>query len=408
MINRENYINSIIPFVDTELIKVITGVRRSGKSVMLKLIQDYLISKGVKPEQILSLNFEEIRHESLLEYHRLNEYLETFIVNSSLKSYIFMDEIQEVKSFEKVINSIRATFEGRVDIYITGSNAKLLSGELASLIGGRYIQFQIFPFKFSEYVAAKSSLGISASSEEYFQSFVLEGGMPFQIFNHLSFNDRVNYLNDLYSSIILKDIIQREQIREIDLLKRLLSYIFANTGRTFSASSINKYLKSEGINASTTTILNFLRFAENAYAIIALKRYDIQGKKILSTQEKYYVIDHGLRQALYGRNTNDIELILENIVLLELIARGYEVFVGKTHHLEIDFIAQKVEKHGFEKKYIQVSYLLASEETKEREFRSLRDINDNFEKIILSLDRFTSSSDGIIHRNIIDWLLMSD
>lgn len=405
MIIREAYLRQIVPFINTEVIKVMTGVRRSGKSVMLTMIQDYLIRQGVAREQFFLLNFEELANEPYLEYHALNHAMEAFIVENKSKSYIFLDEIQEVKSFEKVINSLRATYGDKVDIYITGSNAKLLSGELATLLSGRFVQFEIYPFKFSEYVSAKRSIGEKKTDLEFFQSYVMEGGMPFPALQDFTYRDRQNYLSDVYNSIILKDILERENIRDAELLRRLLNYVMANTGRTFSANSISKYLKNEGISASPTTILNYLAYAESAYALLPLKRYDIQGKKLLSTHEKYYIVDHGMRQAILGRNEEDVELVLENIVFLELMVRGYDVYVGKTNRYEVDFIAERKIEKGLERKYIQVSYLLASRETREREFRSLREIEDNFDKIVLSLDPIVRDVDGIKHENLVDWLL---
>jgi len=398
MVKRSNYLNAIIPFIDTELIKVLTGVRRSGKSVMLKLIQNHLIEHGVEESQFIIINFEELKYEPYLEYGALNDYLEKQIYRNEKKTYIFLDEIQEVKNFEKVINSLRATYENKVDIYITGSNAKLLSGELSTLVGGRYIQFEIYPFTFAEYVKGRESIGDKKNNLEHFQSYLVEGGMPFLALQKFSYKDRLSYLSDVYNSIILKDIIERENIRDPELLRRLLSFVLGNIGRSFSANSVRNYLKNEGISASVTTILNYLSFSESAYAIIPLRRFDIQGKKFLSSQDKYYVVDHGLRQAVIGRNEEDIELVLENIVLLELLSRDYEV----------DFVAEKKSESGIDRKYIQVSYLLTSEETREREFRALKEIQDNYEKTVLSMDNFTSDSDGIIHRNIVDWLLWED
>jgi len=404
MIERNNYLNSIIPFIDTELIKVLTGVRRSGKSVMLGLIQKHLLGSGIIQSQFIIINFEEIRYEPYLNYRALNDYIESKISEIEGKAYIFLDEIQEVENFEKVINSLRATYKDRVDIYITGSNAKLLSGELATLVGGRYVRFEIYPLTFSEYVKGKESIGENKSLSQHFKSFLIEGGMPFLALQNFSYQDRLAYLSDIYNSIILKDIVEREKVRDPELLRRLLNFAIGNIGRTFSANSVRKYLKNEGIEASVHTILNYYSYAESAYAIIPLKRYDIQGKKLLASQEKYYVVDHGLRQAVTGRNEEDIELILENIVLLELMSRGYEVYVGKTNQYEVDFIAKKKIESGIDKKYIQVSYLLATKETREREFRPLREIGDNYEKIVLSLDEFTSDSDGILHRNLVEWL----
>lgn len=405
MIIRDTYIQSIIPFVDTELIKVMTGVRRSGKSMMLKMIREYLVNQGVDEEQFIIINFEELIYEPYLDYRELYRFIEDEIARKKQKVYIFLDEIQEVQSFEKVINSLRAKYDTGVDIYITGSNAKLLSGELSTLLGGRYIQFKIYPFKFSEYVKGKQSIGIQKDSFQFFQSFLVEGGMPFPVFQDFQYRDQANYLTDIYNSIILKDIIERENIRDPELLRRLLNFVLANVGRTFSANSVVKYLKHEGISASVTSVLNYLGYATSAFAIIPLRRYDIQGKRFLSTSEKYYVVDHGIRQAIIGRNDQDIELVLENIVLLELMARGYDVYVGKTNQYEVDFIAEKKQAQKIERLYFQVCYLLASEETRKREFRALQEINDNYQKTVLSLDPITSGIDGIIHKNLIEWLL---
>lgn len=405
MINRDGYLNKIKPYIDTELIKVIVGVRRSGKSVFLKLIQNYLFSLGVDVSQVVSINFEELANEDLLDYHKLNQYLEDKIKNNTLKTYIFLDEIQEVDLFEKVINSIRATYSDKVDIYITGSNAKLLSSEISTLLAGRYIQIEMYPFNFSEYVGAKKDLGIQKSHDELFMEYTMEGGIPFLASHDFSISDSNRYLEDIYNSIILKDIISREKVRDVDILQKLIKFIFSNIGRPFSANSIVKYLKSESVNISVPTVLNYLSFAENAYAIRSVKAYDIQGKKHLRSQSKYYVFDHGLKQAIVGRNDNDIEQVLGNIVFNELMVRDYSVSVGKTGNYEVDFIAQRIVEKEKEIVYIQVCYLMASEDMRNREFRALEEINDNYEKIVLSLDQITSDRNGIKHRNIVDWLL---
>lgn len=404
MIKRDNYLNAIIPFIDTELIKVLTGVRRSGKSVMLKLIQEYLIGKDVKESQFITLNFEELRYKYNLDYHALNSFLGEEIAKNDEKSYIFLDEIQEVKDFEKVINFLLASHIDKVDIYITSSNAKFLSREFSTLLG-RYVSFKIYPLTFSEYVEGKKRIDQERTNLEYFQAYLVEGGMPFFAFKDFSYQNRLSYLSDMFNSIILKDIYMKENLREPEILRRILNYGMLNSGKSFSANAIKNYLKEKSITASVTTILKYLESIKNAYIFIPLKRYDIEGKRFLSTQEKYYIVDHGLRQAVIGRNEQDIELVLENIVLLELIARGYEVFVGKTNQYEIDFVAEKKSQRGLDRIYVQVSYLIASEKTREREFRALREISDNYKKLLLSLDNFTSDSDGIVHKNIIDWLL---
>lgn len=407
MIKRSRYLEKILPFIDTELIKVLTGVRRSGKSVMMRLIREELIeNRGVQPEQLIEMNFEELRYERFTDYHELNGFLEDKLSQlKGKKAYLFLDEIQEVDSFEKVVNSLRATYQDKVDIYLTGSNAKLLSGELSTLLGGRYVQFHIYPFVFSEYIEAKKTLGLEKSSREFFQDFVIDGGTPFLATQNFSPDERDSYLRDLYNSIVLKDVVQRENIRDTHLLQQIFTFALGNIGRIFSGRSVVKYLKSENINTATNTVNNYIHFGENAYFFVPAQQYDLQGKKLLSDQKKVYVVDHGLRETVLGRNTTDIELVLENIVLLELKSRGYSVMIGRNGDLEVDFIAERNHNNEKEKIYIQVSYLLASPETRAREFRSLASIPDNYPKIVLSLDEITRGQEGIQHLNLIDWLL---
>lgn len=407
MIKRKRYLRQILPFIDTELIKVMIGVRRSGKSIMLKLIQDELIkNRNVEQSQCLEINFEELRFEKLLHYSALNEYLENQIAQlNGKKAYVFLDEIQEVKGFEKAVNSLRATYKEQIDLYITGSNAKLLSGELATLLGGRFIQFDIYPFVFSEYLEAKQEVLGKKSESEVFQQFLVDGGIPFLATQNLDSEQRDAYLRDLYNSIVLKDVVQRENVRDVDLLQRIFTFALGNVGRIFSGRSIVKYLKNENINTATNTVNNYIQFGVNAYFFLPVRRYDLQGKKLLSDQEKNYVIDHGLREAILGRNTSDIELVLENIVLLELKSRGYKVTIGKTSDLEVDFIAERNHNNELEKRYIQVSYILVTAETREREFRSLESIKDNYPKMVLSLDEITRGQNGIQHLNLRNWLL---
>ena len=406
MVSRSLILKQIIPFINEDIIKVITGVRRSGKSEMLKIIRNFLKTEGVDESQFIVLNFEDLYAEKYKDYHKLNDYLEEEIERISPKaSYVFLDEIQEVKQFEKVVNSIRSRHGSSVDIYITGSNADLLSGELATVIGGRYVQFNCYPFLFSEYIDGKSDSEIK-DINLLFDEFVKEGGMPFVATKNMGFEARKAYLSDVYSSIILKDVIQRENIRDVDLLKRIFAFAVANTGREFSANSVVKYLKNEGINTTATTVINYLEYGMNAFGFIPVTRYSIKDKKYLSNKGKYYIVDHGLRQAIIGRNDENIELILENIVLMELRARGYEVSVGTSASgYEVDFIAEKTTETGLDRKYFQVCLMMVEESTREREFRALEEIKNSYPKYILSLDRFLSDKDGIRHLNLIEWLL---
>lgn len=398
MIKRDYYLNKIIPFIDTDLVKVLTGIRRSGKSVMMLLIKDELIKRGVLTEQIISINFEDFDYIKLRDPFILNEWIKTKARGIKGKIYLFLDEIQEVSNWEQVINSFRVSLN--IDIYITGSNAKLLSGDMATYLAGRYVQFDIYPFSYHEYLLAR---GVSESATE-FQQYIQLGGMPFLI--NLSYQKDASrqYLLDVYNSVLLKDIIQRNKIRDADLLERILMFSFSNIGNPFSASSIAKFLKSENRKQSNDTILNHLKACTSAYILNKIPRMDLQGKKLLTVNEKYYVADLGLRDALLGNKAKDIGQILENIVCLELLRRGYKVTVGKIGNLEIDFVA---EKNG-QRMYIQVSYLLADEKTIDREFGVYSKIKDNYPKYVLSLDDFDFSRDGIIHENIRHFLLRED
>ena len=398
MIKREAYMRRIRPFIGSELVKVMTGIRRCGKSVMLELIKEELKNSGVPEANIISINFEDMRYASLLTAKALHDEIIMRAQNISGKVYLFFDEIQEVADWEKCINSFRVEFD--CDIYITGSNAKLLSGELATNLGGRYVEFTIYPFSFSEFTELYKGIFPSAQPQECFQKYLQFGGMPYLANLRYAEEPCRQYLTDVFNSVQLKDIVKRNKIRDVDLLERILSYIIANVGTTFSATSISKFFKSEKRNVAPETILNYIRHCTDAYLFYPVKRQDLQGKQILASSEKYYIADHGLREAVFGGNMRDINLILENIVFMELLRRGYNVTVGKTGNLEIDFIA---EKHG-EKIYVQVCYLLASQETIEREFGVYDNVNDNFPKYVVSLDEFDMSRNGIKHCNIRNFL----
>ena len=398
MVKRELYMKRIRPFIDSDLVKVMTGIRRCGKSVMLELIQEELLERGIPKEQMISINFEDLRYAHLHTAMALHEEIQKRVQDMAGKVYLFFDEIQEVEGWEKCINSFRVSLN--CDIYITGSNAKLLSGELATYLGGRYIEFVIYPFSFSEFLELHRSVASDTSEAKAFQKYLLMGGMPYLA--HLNYAEEPcrQYLTDLFNSVQLKDIVQRNSIRDADLLKRVISYVIANVGNTFSATSIHKFLKSEHRSSTVDTILNYINYCCDAYLFYRVKREDVQGKQLLSTNEKYYLADHGVREAVFGGNMKDINLILENIVYMEALRRGYDVTVGRVGAQEIDFICKKRE----EKVYIQVTYLLASEETIQREFGVYDAVPDNFPKYVVSLDEFDMSRDGIKHRNIREFL----
>lgn len=399
MISREIYMKRIRPFINTELIKVFTGIRRSGKSVMLELVKNELKKSGVSDKNFLCINFEQFSNSELLDAKILHKRIVEFQKSADGKIYLFFDEIQEVDGWEKCINSCRVDFD--CDIYITGSNAKLLSGELATYLAGRYVEFVIYPFSFAEFLEMNRQKNSQIDKSACFMTFLKTGGMPF-LANFLGDDSAKNqYLMDIYNSVVLKDVVKRNNIRDVDTLERIIAYAFSNIGHIFSATSLSKYFKSEKRNISHDTILNYLKFCADAFLIYKISRYDLEGKKVLTVNEKYYCADHGLREAVFGKNTQNIDQILENIVCLELLRRNFKVFVGKKDESEIDFIA---ERNGV-KIYVQVAYLLTSEETVRREFSVYDSIKDNFPKYVVSMDEFDFSRNGIIHRNIRDFLL---
>ena len=399
MIKREMYMKRIRPFIGTELIKVMTGIRRCGKSVMLDLIKEELVESGVNPEQFITINFEDLNYAHLQTAKALHEEITKQANEIGGKVYLFFDEIQEVEDWEKCINSFRVTLD--CDIYITGSNAKLLSGELSTYLGGRYVEFVIYPFSFAEFLELYRSVAPNDSIQKSFQKYLTSGGMPYLA--NIRYEDAPSklYLHDLFNSVQLKDIVKRNKIRDVDLLERIIAYVTINIGTTFSATSLAKFFKNEQRTVAPETILNYIKYCCDAYLFYQVKREDLQGKQILSSNEKYYIADHGIREAVFGGNTRDINLILENIVYLELLRRNYKVTVGRTGDKEIDFVC---DRQG-EKLYIQVCYLLASDETVRREFGVYDSIRDNYPKYVVSLDEFDMSRNGIKHRNIRDFLL---
>ncbi len=402
MIKRETYMSRIRPFIGTDLIKVMTGVRRCGKSVMLELIKQELTESGVNPNQFISINFEDMNYAHLQTAKSLHDEITKKAADIDGKVYLFFDEIQEVRDWEKCINSFRVSLN--CDIYVTGSNAKLLSGELATYLGGRYVEFVIYPFSFAEFIELYKTIIPDESIQKCFQKYILAGGMPYLSNIRYADEPAKQYLHDLFNSVQLKDIVKRNKIRDVDLLERIIAYVMANVGTTFSAASLAKFFKSEQRTVAPETILNYIKYCCDAYLFYQVKREDLQGKQILASNEKYYIADHGIREAVLGGNMKEINLTLENIVYLELRRRGYEVTVGRTGDKEIDFVCHKRN----DKLYVQVTYLLASDETIQREFGAYDNIRDNFPKYVISLDEFDMSRNGIKHRNIRDFLLAEE
>ena len=403
MITRERYMRQIRPFINTDLIKVLTGLRRCGKSVMLILIQAELMVLQVPPQNLISLNFEDLDSVALRDSEKLHRYLLDKIKPLHGRAYVFLDEIQEVPAWEKCVNSLRVKCDA--DIYVTGSNANLLSGEFATVLGGRYVAFTIYPFCLAEFLEALAQREPGIETSAAFTRYLTLGGMPFLSNLSSSREAAQQYLRDIYDSVVLKDVVSRCNIRDVDLLSRIINYVIANVGKTFSATSISAFLKSEKRSTTPETVLNYIKACQSAYFFYKTPRQDLQeGKRILSVGEKYYLADHGIREALYGKNMRDIELVLENIVCMELLSRGFSVTVGKIGQAEIDFVAEKQGKTL----YIQVSYLLAEEKTIAREFGSLAAVKDNYPKLVLSMDEIDLSRDGIRHMHVRDFLLQAD
>lgn len=392
MVKRELWLKKIRPFYENELIKVLIGIRRSGKSIILKQIQDELLANEINPDHIIFINFEDLAFSFIKNEIDLNNYIKPQIIDDK-KYYLFFDEIQNVKNFEKVLNSLRAT--QNVSIFITGSNANLLSGELATLLAGRYVTFKIMPFTFAECLQIQN---ITNPTDSDLMNYLKFGGMP-QRFYLSTESEIKTFLSDLYDSIVLKDIISRYKVKNVELLDKIINYLASTSSQIFSASSINNFFKNEGRECSKETLYNYLSYVVQSCVVNKAKRYDISGKKTLSTLEKYYLADTGFAN-LHSLKF-DIGAMLENVVYNELIARGYEIQVGVTSNSEIDFIATK----DGQKEYYQVAYILHDENTIKREFGVYQKVKDNFPKYVISADHFDFSQDGIIHKNIIKWLL---
>ena len=393
---RPKYLKQITQFVDKPVIKVLTGMRRVGKSTLLTMIKDEIL-KNIPDNNKIYLNFESGELFDITTAKALHTYLQPVIKKTKGKIYFFFDEIQMVSGWERVINGLRVDKD--CDIYITGSNSTLISGDLATLLSGRYTAFEIYPFPFGEFMQIFRNK--KTPKEALFDKFVQLGGMPFLHYFDLDEVPSFKYLNDVYNTVLVKDVLQYNNIRDVDIFNRILSYVLENIGHTFSANSIKNYFKNEKRAVSIDTVLNYLEYCKNAFIIKKVPRYDMAGKKVLKVDEKYYVTDHGFRQAQGFSNTKDIERTLENIVFIELASRGYEVKIGKLKDREIDFIAQKNDRIF----YYQVAYMLTDEKTREREFGVYKSIEDNFPKYVLSMDHFDFSRDGVIHKNIIDFLL---
>ena len=401
MIIREKYLKKMIDAKDTDFIKVITGVRRSGKSTLLLMFRDYLLANGVKEENIVHINFESAKYDDIKDYKDLYKYIEDKVKDE--KIYLLLDEIQSVSSWEKAINSFKVDFN--MDIYITGSNAYLLSSELSTLLSGRYIEIKMYPLSFKEFLVFNNY--DENNLEEKFNEYLKYGGLP--AITLIKGNDELilSYLNDIYNTIVKKDIIDRNNIKDVALLENIIKYLFNNVGSPISSNKISDYLNSNKVvqKSNHQTIDNYLNMLEKSYIIYKADRTDVKSKSLLKTLGKYYVSDSGIRNIILGfRNINEGHL-LENIVYLELLRRGYRVNIGKIGDYEAHFVAEN--PHTI--RYYQVAQSISDEDVRAREIRSLENIPDNYEKIILSMDRSINNDyNGIKVRNIISWLLDSE
>jgi len=396
---RKRYFNKIAPFIGKPVIKLITGLRRSGKSTFVKLLIEHLKQKRVAQKNILFISMELMEFGFISDYMALYEYVKKSLPAGRQKNYLFIDEIQEIPGWEKAINSILA--EGLADIYITGSNCRLFASEFATLLTGRYVELEMFPLSFEEFLVFRGA-GDVVDTEKEFQLYLKYGGLPGV--HHLEIQESpvFQYIDSIFSTILLKDVVVRYKIRDVFLLEKIAAFIFDNCGNLTSAKKISDYLKSEKIRASVETVQNYISYLKEAFLIYACGRFDIKGKRHLELSEKYYVSDLGVRHGVMGFRQNDIAGMLENVVYLELLRRGYKVSTGKFDANEIDFVAVR----GEEILYIQVAYLLAAKETEDREFRPLEQIADNFPKMVLTMDKLWGSGrNGIIRKYLPDFLL---
>ncbi|MBR1676710.1 MAG: ATP-binding protein [Clostridia bacterium] len=397
MIVRQVYLNQVIPLIDKDVIKVITGVRRCGKTVLLSQIQDYLLSHGKTKEQIIYISLESKKNASLKNGDNLYAYILSACEKIDGKAYIFLDEIQMVDKWEEVVSSLMVDED--CDIYITGSNSKLLSEELATLIAGRYIRIRVYPFTLSEAKQISIENGKYTTDEALFSDYLKYGGLPMRFsLEEISVEP---YLSDTYDGIVTKDIVSRNKIKNENLLNTLLVFLMDNIANPFSARSIVAALKANGVTTTVETVITYIDYIKNALIVYPAKRYDLKGKKLLSTNEKYYAVDLGLRNITKNSDTTDFNKLYENIIFLELLYRGYDVKVGKFDDYEIDFVAYK----GGSRAYIQVCYLLDSDKAVKREFENLKRIDDNYPKYVISGDIPDFSQGGITHLNIISFLL---
>lgn len=396
MIPRDDYLDFLIRSKDKQIIKVISGIRRCGKSTLFEIYKEYLLSNGVDNEQIISINFEDMDYEELQDYHKLYKYIKDLLLTDKM-NYIFLDEIQYVECFEKAVDSL--FIKKNTDIYITGSNAYFMSGELATLLSGRYIELKMLPLSFAEYCIGTDS---NISQTEKYRQYIEKSSFPYVLNFGNDEKEIRDYLLGIYNTVLLKDVVTRYRISDVMMLESVIKFVFDNIGNQLSTTKIANTMTSEGRKIDTKTVEKYVKALIDSMMIYQVKRYNIKGKQYLKTLEKYYVVDIGLRYMLLGKRSTDVGHILENIIYLELIRRGYDVYVGQIEALEVDFVAMNSD--GIT--YFQVSASVRDEKTLERELASLQKIKDNYPKYILTLDDDPDADyDGIRRINALDWLL---
>ena len=402
MIYRPMYIDKIMAYTDTPFVKILTGVRRSGKSTLLKMIMKELQEKrSVPTEQIVSYRFDSMEYEDMTSKQMYTELKGRIIENK--RTYFFLDEVQEIKGWEKVVNSIASDYD--VDIYVTGSNSRMMSSEISTYLTGRYVSFHVYTLSFAEYLMFKSQYTEPKEPRAELANYIRLGGFPATHLQEYGQDEVYTIVKDIYNSTIFSDIVKRNQIRKIDQLERIVKYTFNNVGNTFSAKSISDYLKAEKRSLDNETVYSYLEKLEKAYLLHRCSRYDLQGKELLKTQEKFYLADTALRYSVLGYNADTVASSLENVVYLELCRRGYNVCIGKTPDGEVDFVATRQN----EKLYVQVTQRIASEKTEKREYERLLEIRDNYPKYVLRTDEFVGGNyEGIKTMHVADFLLSQE
>ena len=395
MIVRQDYIEKIKPYIDVKLVKILAGVRRSGKSTILEMLRNALLNRGVDEKHIIFRRYSLEDYDSSFTSKEMYDELKGLMTDSK-RYYFLLDELQEILGWEKVVNSLLENFN--TDIYVTGSNSKLMSSEISTYLTGRYITIPVFTLSFKEYLTFKNDANKSKSQQ--LMEYIRFGGFPLIASSSFDENTTYSIVEDIYNSVVVNDIVNKHQISNVDLFNRVVRFVIENVGKTFSANSIIKFLKSEGRSLSVEMIYNYLEWLEKAFVLYRCKRYDLQGRNVLKTQEKFYLADSSIKYALYGFNTMSIAPMMENIVFFELKRRGYNVYIGKNADKEIDFVASLRE----ERIYIQVCRELPSDS--DREIQNLKDIKDNYPKIVITLDEYASGNyEGIKIVNLIDFLL---